>query len=334
VDDTCAILKAQEECCQLGLDIDNTSGVIAWAIDCFQHNLITKKDTDGLELDWGDHGVILELIRKIAFREGFGNMLAEGSLRASKVVGKGSEKFAFHIKGQELIEGIRSLKGWALGNVVSCRGSTHTRGALSTEARKWSEEDSQRFFGIKTAGDPTTYSGKAKAIVQVEKAASLWDSLGICYFLATKNAPQGINPGELAQLFSLATGIKLSEKDIMKIGERIHNVEKMFNVYHVGFTREDDYPPQRLMEEPVKSGPLKGELLRRADWDSMLDEYYTLHGWQESTSWPTREKLEALDLPECVDRLEEAKQKSVGIYSGSDCSRTTGDQQAKKIVPT
>jgi aldehyde:ferredoxin oxidoreductase len=90
----------------------------------------------------------------------------------------------------------------------------------------------------------------------------------------------------------------------MKTGERIHNVEKMFNVYHARFTRNDDYPPKRLMEEPIKSGPLKGELLREDDWTKMLDEYYILHGWDPSTSWPTKEKLEELDLLECLDILE------------------------------
>ena len=132
------------------------------------------------------------------------------------------------------------------------------------------------------------------------------DSLGICYFLATKNTPQGINPGELAQFYSSATGIKLSEIDIMKIGERIHNVEKMFNVYHVGFTREDDYPPQRLMEEPVKSGPMKGELLEKEQWDRMLDNYYELQGWDKSSGWQTRASLEHLDLGEIADDLDKA----------------------------
>ena len=93
----------------------------------------------------------------------------------------------------------------------------------------------------------------------------------------------------------------------MRGGERIHNVEKMFNVYHAGFTRREDYPPARLMTEPIKSGPMRGESLRQKDWDDMLDEYYRLHGWDKSTSWPTKEKLEALDLEECVKRLEQAR---------------------------
>ena len=308
VNDVGAILKAQEECGQLGLDIDNTSSVIAWAIDCFQNKIISAKDTDGLKLDWGDHGVILALIRKIAYREGFGNILAEGSLRASQIVGRGSEKYSFHMKGQDLIEGIRSMKGWALGVVVSARGGAHTRGALATESRGYSEEHSEKLFGVKTAGDARTYSGKAKIVNYFEYVHSLLDSLGVCFFTGNWASPEGISPHELAEFYSLATGIKTSESELMRTGERIHNIEKMFNVYHAGFLRKDDFPPKRLMEEPIRSGPLKGELLKEEDWEKMLDEYYSLHGWDRQTSWPTKEKLEELNLGECFEKLEHAKQ--------------------------
>jgi len=308
VEDPSAILKAQEECCQLGLDIDNTASAIAWAIDCSQNKILSKNDTDGLGLTWGDHRAILELIRKIAYREGVGNLLAEGSMRASQVVGKRSEKYSFHLKGQDIIEGIRSMKGWALGIVVSARGATHTRGAFGTESWVYSEEVSKKFFGVATAFDARTYIGKAKLVNYFEKFSSVLDSLGVCFFCSSKALLEGINPRELAQFYSLATGIKTSENELLKAGERIFNVEKMFNVYHGGFTRSDDYPPKRLMEEPVKSGPLKGELLKRDAWDKMLNEYYNLNGWDQHTSWPTKEKLSKLGLHECIKRLEQAKQ--------------------------
>jgi aldehyde:ferredoxin oxidoreductase len=307
VDNATAILKAQEECCQLGLDIDNASSAIAWAIDCYQHELISKSDTDGMELNWGDHVTILELLRKTAYREGFGNILAEGSMRASEMLGKDSEKYAFHIKGQDLIEAIRSMKGWALGVVVSARGGAHTRGALATESRRYSEEDSERLFGIKTAGDARAYKDKPRVVRYFEHVHALLDSLGVCFFAGNWSMPDGMNPEELARLYFFATGDRMSEGDLVLAGERIHNVEKMFNVYHAGFTRKDDYPPRRLMEEPIKSGPLKGELLKQSEWDQMLDSYYSLHGWDQVTGWPTEEKLYELDLPECISQLQEAK---------------------------
>lgn len=307
IDDVSALLKAQVECDQLGLDIDNTSSVIGWAVDCFQNGIISEEDTDGLKLNWGDHKVVIELIGKIAHRQGFGNILAEGALRASHLIGRGSDKYVFHTKGQELIEAIRTMKGWALGVVVSGRGGSHTRGALGSESRQYSQAESERIFGVKTAGIPQTYKGKPRAVVQVEYTHALLDSLGICMFTGNWISPYGINPEELAQFYSLATGIQTSTKEIMQIGERIFNVEKIFNVLHAGFTRKDDFPPERLMEEPVKSGPFKGEVLDKKCWNIMLDEYYDLHGWDRETGWPTKTKLHDLGLDECIKQLERAK---------------------------
>ncbi|MBN1105430.1 MAG: aldehyde ferredoxin oxidoreductase family protein [Deltaproteobacteria bacterium] len=306
--DAGAVLKAQEDCCQLGLDIDNTTGSIAWAMDCFEQGILSEEDAGGLRLAWGDHRVVIDLIRQIANREGLGNLLAEGSLRASQVVGKGSERYAFHMKGQDLIEAIRAAKGWALGVVVSARGGAHTRGAAVTEARKYSEEDSQRLFGVTTAGKASVYEGKPLVVARVESICALLDSVGVCFFTGTWGAPLGVSPEELAKFCSLATGVELTEETLMKTAERIHNVEKMFNVVHARFTREDDYPPARFMVEPIQSGSLKGEYLQKEAWDGMLDAYYALHGWDRETGWPTREKLEELDLPECVGKLGQAEE--------------------------
>jgi aldehyde:ferredoxin oxidoreductase len=307
IDDPRANMKAQEECCQLGLDTDNTGGSIAWAIDAFQNESLSLDDTGGVELQWGDHPRIISLLKKIAYREGLGDLLAEGSVRASRIIGKGSERFVFAVKGQELVEAIRSCKGWALGIVVSPRGASHTRGAPYSEFRRWSPEDSEKTFGVATAGDPTTYEGKAHIVTYYEAVHALWDSLGICFPIGNWAAPDGVTPEELADLYGLATGTLFSEKELMEIGERIHTLEKLFNVYHAGFTRDHDYPPRRLMEEPIKSGPMKGELLKESDWNRMLDEYYAFHGWDVQTGWPTRDNLRELGLQECIPILSRAE---------------------------
>lgn len=298
IDDPLSILEAQEKCCQLGLDIDNAASAIAWAVDCFEAGLITKDQTDGLELGWGDAKVVMELLRKTAYREGFGNLLAEGSFRASKIIGPESERFSYHVKGQDLVEGIRSMKGWALGIVVSPRGATHTRGALATERNRWSKDDSLKTFGISNAGDARDYEGKALALAYMERANALWDALGVCFFAVNRSNPEGMTPSELTDLFRFATGFELTENDLMISGERLHTIEKMFNIHHAGFARSDDYPPLRLMEEPISSGPLRGELLKREDWDRMLNEYYDIHGWSRETGWPPKERLYKLGLGE------------------------------------
>jgi len=191
--------------------------------------------------------------------------------------------------------------------VVSARGGTHTRGALATESRRYSEEEGERIFGVKTAGDASAYEGKAKVVKYFEYVHALLDSLGVCFFTGNWASHQGINPDELALFYSFATGIKTPEEELMRIGERIHNVEKLFNVHHAGFSRKDDLPPRRLMEEPIESGPLRGELLKEGDWERMLDDYYDLHNWDLETGWPTKGKLKELNLEECNSKLEEAK---------------------------
>jgi len=320
IEDPAAILKAQEVCWQLGLDIDTASSTIAWATECFQKKLFSLEDTDGLSLEWGAADVTIELLDRIAYRKGFGNILAEGSLRASKMMGRGTEKYAFHIKGQDLIEPLRSMKGWALGVVVSARGGTHTRGAPATEPRQLSKEVSQRLYGVESAGNASTYEGKPQVVTYFEYIQSIFDCLGVCTLLGEwANPCGGITAEELAKFYSLVTGNKLSKHEIMKAGERVHNVEKMFNVYHAGFTRTHDYPPRRFMEEPIKSGPLGGEVLDKNAWSRMLDEYYELHGWDRASGWPTKTKLEDLELFECTKILEDVEKKEAFRKGITEC---------------
>lgn len=299
-----AIIKAHALCSQYGLDIDNSSSVIAWAFECYQKGIISQKDTDGLKLEWGNHQAVMELLRKMTYRDGFGDLLAEGCYRASEMVGQGSRKYCIHIKGQELMEGIRPAKGWALGVVVSERGGTHTRGAPLTDLSGVPSEVGEKMWGVPTADDPTDYRGKAGIVAYYERLHAVLDSLGICYL--TSNWMDRVLPGpdDYAELFSAAIGLEVSPKGLMRIGEQIHNIGKGFNTLYAGFTRKDDYPPQRLMEEPIGSGPFKGERLAKDKWDKMLDEYYGLHGWDKGTGWCTRRTLESLGLTDVADLLE------------------------------
>lgn len=297
-----AIIKAQVLCSQYGLDVDNTAGVIAWAMECYEKGIFTKKDTDGLELEWGNYGAVLELIRRIAFREGFGDLLAEGSKRASVIVGKGSEKYSMTIKGQELHETLRPLIGWALGVITSPRGGGHLRGAPICESPGISYEEGEKFFGVPTAGDRKTYVGKAKLVVYFENFKAVVDCMNICYILTQWVSPYLINTDDLARLYSAATGQPMTAKELTKIGERVHNIEKAFNVRE-GMTRKDDAPPERFFT-PIKSGPGKGERLDKEKFEKMLSEYYKFRGWDAKTGLPKRVKLEELGLTEVVLELE------------------------------
>ena len=301
------LLTCQALCTHYGLDIDNTASVICWAMDCFEKGILKPSDTDGLIPRWGDSEVVFELIKKIALREGVGDLLAEGSHRASLKIGRGSQKLSIHVKGQDIVEPIRSCKGWALGVVVSPRGATHTRGAPQTEFYRVDKDLSKKVWDIESAGIPVEYEGKAKLVLYYERLHALLDSLGLCYFASnwSSPAPGQLGPGEIAELCSAAFGEDISEEDLMRNGERILTLEKVFNLIHTDFDRNDDYPPEKLMEEPIKTGPFKGEKLERKGWDTMLDQYYELHGWDPETSFPREETLRALELEKYIDILKE-----------------------------
>lgn len=305
IGDMAAVIRLHYLCSEYGLDQDNASGAIAWAFECYQRGILRGEDTDGLVLQWGDHETVAELLRKIAWREGFGDLLAEGSKRAADRIGRGSEAFAIHIKGQDSIEALRgSGRAWALGCVVSTRGGTHTRGANLVEMRDYPEEVYQKVWGIPKLKGPLSYEHKPKLVAYYERLRAVNDSLGICNFLGNDVDPELMGPDRLAALFQAATGIPMTGEALMTAGRRIHNIEKVFNVLHAGYGRKDDYPPQRFLEETVATGPRKGERLSLEAWDAMLEEYYVLNGWDRQSGLPTRACLESLGLDDIVDDLE------------------------------
>jgi len=301
-----AIVKLHSLCDQYGLDIDDTSGVIAWVTECYQRGIVSRKDIDGLELGWGNHQAATELVRKIAYREGIGDILAEGCKRASEIIGAHSDRYCIHIKGQELEETIRPFKAWALGVVVSERGGGHTRGAPLTDLKGISPEMGEKMWSVPAASDPTVYNGKAKIVVYYERFHSALDSLGICYLISNWEDLVLPGPEDYSNLLSAATDLDMSSEKLMRIGEQVHNIGKAFNIIHANFCRKDDYPPIRLMEEPMKAGPFKGQRLEKDKWDKMLDEYYELHHWYKETGWCTKKSLKLLNLKEIADILKNA----------------------------
>jgi aldehyde:ferredoxin oxidoreductase len=295
------VLTAHALCNDLGLDQDNASGVIAWAFECYEKGLITKKETGGLELQWGNEEVVYELLKSIAYRRGFGNLLAEGCKRASEKL-PGTGDCCIHVKGQELFEILWACPAWALGTVVAARGGTHTRGAVKTERLKdVSGSVCQRLFGIPSVAEKGSYENKEYLVFFFEKLQALSNSLGMCYFVHGLSAADMLLPEDYARLYSAATGISTDSNRMMWFGERIFNLEKCFNVLHTEWTRKDDMPPKRFMTQP-----LNGKFtIDPAAWEEMLDRYYGLHGWDKRTGKPLRETLERLDLGAIGGRLKE-----------------------------
>lgn len=303
VDDPAFVLECNSLCNRLGLNIDEISSTLGWAFECFERNILNKKDLNGLSLEWGNQKSAIELIKMIAYRKEIGKVLAQGTYIAAKKIGKNAEKYAITIKGTGVNEGgMRGKKAWALGIVSSTRGGGHLSGSPNTEGSLPARVGKER-FDVPTAGQATTYEGKAKLVVWFEKLKAVIDSLGVCYETSYYGHNM-VSPDDYAALFSKAINQKVTAEDLFEIGEKIFNIEKAFNTLHIGFTRKDDYPPQRLMDEPVKTGLYAGERLEINRWNQLLDEYYALHGWDKKTGWQTKKGLEKLKLEQVSEKLQ------------------------------
>lgn len=281
---------------QLGLDGDNSSVVMAWAFEAYEKGLLIKEDINGLDLIWGNFDAMLELQEKIAFRDGFGDFLADGVVAAAKKLGKGSEKFAINQKGQDTLDPYRVCKGWSLACATSPIAGRHMRGSINIPIA----------FGPKGVKfNPYSYKDQPPIVFWELQAKEIEDIIGICVYVGTWSGVYALEPSDYVELTNLALGINLTEEDFMLLGQKSYNLEKAFNTIHVGFKREDDLPHRRFFEDPILSGPHKGETLNKEKYNSMLDAFYELHGWDKETSWQTRKTLEFLGLSDVAEKLAE-----------------------------
>ena len=301
------MFKANAYCNQLGLDVDAAGGAIGWAMECYQRGIINEKDTDGLRLEWGDADVVLELMRKISCREGFGNILAEGSARAADIIGRDSSYYAMHIKGQDLYETCRGALGWCLGTTTSTRGGGHTTGTVACETHPGLDvEKASLVYGVNNPGKPQEYEGKAKMVTYMEAVHRVNNCLGICHINTTWWDVEQLDLLQFAELYSAATGWKTSVEDLKRMAMKQLNLEKAFNLRHTNFDRKDDLPTPRDMLEPIPTGALAGWKMDEEKFNRMLDDYYDLHGWDRQTSFPTRKTLVDLGLEYVANDLEKS----------------------------
>ncbi len=297
ITDAAGMTKAWILCNQLGLDTDFATSVISWAFECYEKGLITRDDTDGLALKWGDAEAFIKMIIKVAHRQGIGDLLAQGSREASRRLGQGSEAWAIHVKGQDSIEPFRAAKGWALGVATSTVGGRHLRGTTLGGDR----------FGPKGVSfEPDTYQDQAANCVWQSLTKEMEDMLGLCSLVGTWSGAYALEPSDYVALANSTLGLDLSEEELFLIARRSYNLEKAFNTLHVGLVRRDDYPPPRFFKEPIKAGPYKGCRCREEEWDRMLDDFYDLHGWDRETGWQTKTSLEAMGLYGVAEALSKA----------------------------
>ena len=304
--DTEGVLRLNELCNRIGLDTITAGTVVQWAIESYQRGVLTKEDTDGLDLDWGKIEETYKAVEKMALRDGkLGNLLADGLKIATKKVGQDSYKWAIiNAKGleQSNVE-TRSAKSYALAFAVNPRGNDHLMTETFAEfgASPEAIDVIEKVTGDKKWASPHFTDYRAEIVRWHEDCYEITEALGFCVFTST--AAYGVNPDNMARLYEAATGITMTEDELMFSGRRVVTLEKAFNVTR-GATREHDNLPWRLMNEGAKSGPLKGAMNSQDELDGMLDRYYTLHDWDLKSSWPTRQTYEKLGMKDVADYLE------------------------------
>ncbi len=289
-DDLKKISLANELCNMYGLDTISTGSTIAFAIEAFERKIISTLDTDGIELKWGDGDAIIQIVDKIAKREGIGDILADGTKKAAERLGKNSIEFSIQVKGLELpLHDPRAYVSMALTYATGNRGACHL------DSLSYTFEGGPDVKGIpyNHSLSPHQSDGKVELVIRLQNYMASLNALGLCKFLFCGK----IGPAKIATWTSLVTGWKLKGEELLEIGDRLFNLKRLYN-YRLGITRKDDFLPPRLLTWDRKEGGSKGVLPHLG---KMLGDYYRLRGWSED-GIPTTEKLRQLKLEKNIKR--------------------------------
>ncbi len=294
IGDLKAISKANQLSNAYGLDTISTGGLISFAMECYEKGILTKGDTAGLDLRFGNVEGMMRMVEMIGKREGLGDILAEGICPAAEKFGKGAERFAIHVKGMPVpFHEPRGKAGVGMGYAVSATGPDHME---YPHDPFWATEAGislLRPLGIFEPVDVFDLGPqKIRIFVYLQQYWNLLNSLGVCMFTAKPFGPQTLNG--IVDYVKAVTGWETSLFDLLKVGERHANMARIFNLRE-GFTARDDTLPDRFFQ-PMEGGTLKGKKIDREQFSKALETYYEMMGWDSETGVPKRGKLAELDL--------------------------------------
>ncbi len=290
-------------CDELGLDTISAGGVAAWAMECFEKGILSAEQI-GRPVRFGDLESLVYLLKKTAAREGIGDLLAEGVMRASAQVGRGSESFAIHVKGLEWTGyESRNAPGMMLAYMTADVGAHHNRAwALGHDVAGSAASVHDLISAGRDSGKmaKSRVGGQAESVIALQHIRPLFDCLGVCRL---QYMELGFEVEHYEELFFLVTGRKMSWDDLLAVSERIWHLTRAFSVREVdGFGRKSDYPPPRFSREPVPDGPNEGHFLSIQELDMLLDEYYAARGWDQN-GIPTKETLRRVGLADVAEAL-------------------------------
>jgi aldehyde:ferredoxin oxidoreductase len=273
-----SIIEINRVCSELGMDTISAGSTIGFAMECIQRDLLHDGDF-GFSLRWGDDEAILRLLRMMAYREGYGDLLCRGTRTAAAEIGGESETFAMQVKGLELpAYDPRGTIGFGLALATSSRGACHLRAFTPMiELSGW-------------GGGRFSPEGKAELVRDDQDKRAAYEATGVCFTASSVGDEEFF-----ARLLGAVTGEEWDGESLLRVGERTYNVERLLAMRE-GLGRGDDTLPERLFADPVPEGPVAGRKIERDDFEQMLAEYYELRGWDAETGAPTGSKLEELGV--------------------------------------
>jgi len=294
ISDQAAMNKINDLCNRFGIDTISCGCTTAFAIDCYEAGILTDADTDGLKLNWGNADAVIELIKKIAAREGFGAMLAEGSRSAAQKIGKGAVDLTSEVKGLEVpMHDPRTYHGLGLAYAMSIRGACHLSHFMLfyDEGYYWSDE-----FGIEEGAIGQSNEGKGGILPILEDFGQFMQTLGWCYFAMNAFGTDEFE-AKVIRVLNAATGRDYTIEDMKQIGKRIWLLKRSLNNL-MGVTIEDDRLPRKNLT-PVNEGDAAGLV---PDIEMMMKEYYDARGL-DLRGFPKKEDLVAVGLADIAERL-------------------------------
>jgi aldehyde:ferredoxin oxidoreductase len=300
IDNLPAVARANQVCNLAGLDTISAGAVVAFAFECFEHGIITEKDTDGHALNWGDADAMLWLLEEIINRRGIGDILSNGVKKAAEIIGGGAEEYAFHIKGQELpLHDGRGKTGVGMGFALSPTGAEHVETPHDV-AFQGDGVSKLHALGIFEPVKPLeTNAEKVRFFVQGQKAWQINNCYGICNFCSVPIHTMTFD--KLVESIRVITGWDTSLYDVLRVSERGTVMARVFN-NREGFKPEDDRVIRRW-HEPMPDGPLKGVAIDREEFRAAIDLYYEMSGWDKNGK-PTRGKLVDMNLEWLIDESD------------------------------
>ncbi len=263
----------------LGLDASSTGSILGWAMELYQRGLIDDEMTEG-PLLWGDYERVYDLIEEIAYRRGFGDVLAE-STQAARFFPPEAKDYLIAVKNlpQSDPHDVRYFKGFALGIAVASRGADHLRNRPTLEVFKLPDEVRASIYGRVNDPDPTGYRDKGLIVAWSDDIFAVTDCLGICKFVTRGfNSPHLLGYQEFCDLIEAATGLHYTPETLRAVGRRVLDTERMINA-DFGLSRADDTLPKRYFDDPIPARKTKGHHVDREQFQRMLDEYYAERGW-------------------------------------------------------